>query len=55
MKKSLYLANLPNGLTIWWDGMSRVYIDTPTSLYNSLQVMGNLDHLCRRLNQLILD
>ena len=32
------LAILPNGITVWWDGISRVYINVPGRFQNSFKV-----------------
>ncbi|PNF36643.1 hypothetical protein B7P43_G19101, partial [Cryptotermes secundus] len=39
------LVDLPNGLEIWWDGVTRVYIDAPASF------QGNTKGLCGTFNQ----
>lgn len=34
----ILLVQLPNGLEVWWDGQSRVYIDSPPTFYDNTQV-----------------
>ena len=31
------LANMPNGITIWWDGVNRAYVDVPGSFQGTVQ------------------
>ena len=31
-KYSFFLAYLPNGIEVWWDGHTRAYIDVPADL-----------------------
>ncbi|KDR23192.1 Hemocytin, partial [Zootermopsis nevadensis] len=39
------IVDLPNGLQIWWDGITRVYIDAPS------RFQGNTKGLCGTFNQ----
>lgn len=42
---SIFLViNLPNNLEVWWDGMSRVYINAPAKLHGKFTLF-NLHHL----------
>jgi hypothetical protein len=36
--KLLFPVELPNGLEIWWDGVTRVYIDVPASFQGNTKV-----------------
>lgn len=37
-KFHLFAAELPNGVDVWWDGFTRVYIDVPPALYGKTMV-----------------
>jgi hypothetical protein len=36
----LIAVDLPNGLEVWWDGVTRVYIDAPASFQGNTKVQG---------------
>lgn len=35
-----FVVELPNGVEIWWDGVTRVYVDVPASFQGKTKV-GN--------------
>lgn len=36
-------VELPNGLEIWWDGLSRVYVDAPPTFFGHTKVFPAID------------
>jgi hypothetical protein len=34
----LFPVDLPNGLEVWWDGVTRVYIDAPARFQGNTKV-----------------
>lgn len=38
MRTRCFTAKLPNGVEIWWDGVTRVYIDMPAKLRGKTKV-----------------
>lgn len=37
-----FLVELPNGVEVWWDGFTRVYIDVPSKLQGKTMVNPEL-------------
>lgn len=33
-----FLVELPNGIQIWWDGLTRAYVDAPAAFMGKTQV-----------------
>lgn len=45
---SIFLViNLPNGLEIWWDGVSRVYINAPAEFHGKIFFLLEISQVLR--------
>lgn len=48
----MFPVDLPNGLEVWWDGITRVYIDAPARFQGNTKVQGinmSLLKICQSL------